>query len=50
MDILELKAKVYDLMKQRALLILQAKAIETEIEQITQEISEAESSVEVTDE
>ncbi len=50
MELLELKAKVYDLMRERGLLILQAKAIETEIEQITQEISEAESSVEVTNE
>lgn len=42
MELTELKAKVYDLMRERGVLVLQAQAIEKEVEQLSAQIAEKE--------
>lgn len=42
MELLELKAKVYDLVQERGVLVQQAQAIDVEIERISTQIAERE--------
>lgn len=42
MEITELKAQVYDLMRERGILVLKAQAIEKEVERISAQIAEME--------